>query len=223
MNIPGYPVAFDAASGSLITIDTLRFEERSPSKENCESRGYLASYDGQQQKCAVLRRALSGLSVSGDTATRHSQLLLDASRRTLTFAVSGATLYYITEPALSSEDAALAYATERLDGSAPVGVEITLERVRISDGQLERLPSLDISTLHPTSPRDWTLFARGGRAFTRTGNSLGVVDFESEPPRIRSVDLPNWGCRELEVTGNQVYCAGGAAGLQLIPLASEAP
>jgi hypothetical protein len=220
VNIPGYPVAFDAASGSLITIETLRFEDRSRSREDCESRGYLASYDGQQQKCAVLRRALSGLSLSGDTATRHSQLLLDSSRRTLTFAASGSTLHYVTEPALSDDEAASAYAAYQLDGTAPVGVKITLERVRIQDGALERLPSVDISTLHPTSPRDWTLFARANRAFTRTGNSLGVIDFEADTPQLRSIDLPNWGCRELEVAGDQVYCAGGAAGLQVVPLES---
>jgi hypothetical protein len=160
--------------------------------------------------------------VTGDTATRRSQLLLDSGRRTLAFAASGSVLYYVTEPELSTEEAASAYAIEHLDGTTPVGVEITLERVRIEAGKLERLPSLDISYLHPTSPRDWTLFARGNRAFTRTGNSLGIIDFDSsDTPPIRSIDLPNWGCRELEVAGNEAYCAGGAAGLRRIHLGKD--
>jgi hypothetical protein len=226
VNIPGVPIAFDAASGELITLDTLRFEERASSESECEGRGYDARYypPYDRDMCVVFRRALNALTVSDDVATRNSQLLLDSGRRTLAFAVSGATVYYITEPALNDEQTAEVYSTARLDGVRSPGVEVTLERVRLNRGQLERLPSLDVSALHPTSPRDWWLFARGGRAFTRTGNVLGVIEVESETPSVRSVTLPIWGCGNIEVAGDRLYCAGGGAGLQIIDLKSaQAP
>jgi hypothetical protein len=211
VNIPGSVLAFDADSGSLLTLETLSFEEHSDSRTppECEPRGYISYYSPASHSCQVARQALNGLSVEGDVATRHSRLLLDTSRRALMFAVSGADVYYVTEPLRTPEEAGTAGASRRF----------TLEHVHMSTGELERFPSVDVSELHQMSPRGWaTIVARGTRVFSVSGRELGVVDFGVDPPSVRSFALPPWGCPSFDVAGDKVFCAGGAAGLQIIDL-----
>jgi hypothetical protein len=215
VNIPGSVLHFDRATGSLITIENLRFEERVDSYSEC-AQVDMGEYDHIKGRCAVTRRALAGLSLEGDRAIRRSQLLLDTSRNAISFAVSGNQVYYVTEPLLSEGQRAAAVDSDAAD------VLVTIERVRIDDGELTRLPSLDVTGLHPTLPRYWpTLLARGNRVIAATAHDVAVIDFGVDPPSVRTAALPAWGCQgiDIDVTGEQIYCARGAAGLDVIPVA----
>jgi hypothetical protein len=216
VNVPGSVLAFDAGSGWLVTLETLIFEERAQTWAECAERGYGSVYDVMRRACRVVRRALNALSLEaepghdGDVATLQSRLILDDTRRALLFAVAGDQVFYVTEPLL--DDAAIAAA--EADGT----LTVTLERLRVRGGQFERLPSLDISALHARAPRAWGRFvARGNRVVSLVDDTLGVVDFDSEQPRVREVRLPR-GCPEFDLSGDTLYCAGGDAGLVAVAL-----
>lgn len=214
VNIPGSVIAFDAATSSLITLETLIVDARLETSVECETRGYASSYSNSGKgRCRVWRRALNGLTLDGDTATLQSRLLLDEDRRALFFAVSGDQVFYVTEPPGTGYSATL--------GSEPPSSGGSLERVRLIGGQLERLPSIDISALHPGPVRGWyNVVARGNRVYSLSGHygELGVVDLASDPPTLSRYPLPPWGCPTFDVIGDTAYCARGDAGLQVIDL-----
>jgi hypothetical protein len=217
VNIPGQVIAFDARSGSLISLETLRFEERFDSRHSCGQRGYVGSFGyGTPPVCHVMRHALNGLFLEGGVAIRQSQLLLDDSRRSVALAVSGHRVYYVTEPLLSESEASNA-SYDRAPGSN-ANLAFSIERVRVDRGQLERLPSIDVTGLYDTLPRYWELHARGERLFTFSQNELGVIDTSVEPPSVRKLRLPAYGCAAFEVAGNKAYCARRSAGLVVIDL-----
>jgi hypothetical protein len=140
------------------------------------------------------------LVVDGDLlVTQHVQII-DASRRR----------FFL--------DRQLAAAVD----SHAADVPVTIERVRIDDGQLTRLPSLDVTGLHPTLPRYWrTLLARDSRVIAATAHDVAVIDFGVDPPSVRTAALPAWGCHgiDIDVAGEQIYCARGEAGLDVISVA----
>jgi hypothetical protein len=211
VNIPGAALHFDSARGELITLEYARFSEPTRSAASCSTRGYLGSFDTSGSNCSVIRRVLNGLVLEGDRAVRKSQLLLDTDRRTEHLAVSGNEVFYVTEafadPAGSSE--------ARSSGD----VAVSLERVTLTDGQLERSPSIDLTGRHATLPRQWQHFAaRDGRVFTVSGSELGVFDARSDSPELVIYQLSGWGCPVLEAAGDDVYCAQGPAGVERIVL-----
>jgi hypothetical protein len=216
VNIPGSVLSFDVETGALVTLETLRFTEGAKLPVDCNAQGYSGSFSYPPRKCTVVRRALNGLRVDGDVAVRQSQLVLDDSRRTLAFAVSGDQVFYVTEP--------LQPAVATLGAPAPVtvsGVGVSLERIRVKGGQFERWPSVDLSGQHSASPRSWTHFvARGERVFSVNETELGVVDFGTEPPTLSVHHLPVWGCPAFDVAGDTVYCARGKAGVHTVDLSA---
>ncbi len=216
VNIPGSVLSFEATTGALVTLETLRFTEELNRAVGCDSQGYRGALDAVNSKCLVARRALNGLRVDGDVAVRQSQLVLDDSRRTLAFAVSGDQVFYVTEPLQPS------VVTRDAPGPITVsGAGVSLERIRVKGGQFERWPSVDVSGQHSASPRSWTQFvARGDRVFSVNETELGVVDFGTEPPTLSVHQLPVWGCPAFDVAGDTVYCARGKAGVQTVNLSA---
>jgi hypothetical protein len=151
---------------------------------------------------------IPGQSIAFDAATGS----LDDSRRSVAFAVSGERAYYITEPLLDHGELQRATSSPRETGRN-AGMPFTLERVRIDHGQLERLPSIDLTGLHDALPREWRIYARGERLFTLSESELGIIDTSVEPPSVRKMTLPPYVCVAFEVVGNTAYCSRGAAGV----------
>jgi hypothetical protein len=203
--IPGSVLDFDAATGGLITLEALPF--RDP-VESPECLGDPRLRDGVE--CPGQARALNGLVVDGERATRVGRLLLDTDEReALRFAVSNGTVYYVTQP--------LGLTSDRLGPFA--ARDIALQRVRLRDGRFERLPSFDIAGSSNLSPKLWTQFAaRGDRALWVTGGQLMVADFRSGQPRLEVHDIGPWGCAELELRDDTAYCAQGRAGYVAVTL-----
>lgn len=210
VNIPGAVLHFDAATGELVTLEYVRFTEEPSGGVPCESRGYLGTFDTTHTSCAVVRRLLNSLVLEGDRAVRKSQLLLDTDRRTARIAVSGKDIYYVTEPLESSAEPA---------GPANAEPEVTLERVELRAGQLERAPSIDLTGQHRSLPHAWQQFAaRDGRVFAVSGTELGVLDTTSDSPALVMHELSDWGCPILEAAGDDAYCVQGPAGVERIAL-----
>jgi hypothetical protein len=217
INIPGEAIAFDAATGSLMTLEMLTFEERA-TPAACLARGYVSFLQSYEKSiCRVTRHVLNGLTLDGDRAVRHSQLLLDDSRRSVAFAVTGDRAYYLTEPLLDDEQLA-AFSSAALARGAAAGMPFSVERVRMDRGQLERLPSIDVTGLHDTLPRAWRVYARGDRLFTLSESELGIIDASVEPPSVRKVALTPYVCVAFEAVGNKGYCSRGMAGVVEIDL-----
>jgi hypothetical protein len=210
VNIPGAALHFDSATGELITLEYARFTESTRSAESCATRGYLGSFTSDNN-CSVIRRVLNGLVLEGDRAVRKSQLLLDTDRRTERLSVSGKEVFYVTEAFADPADT-----TEPTSSSA---VAVTLERVTLTGGRLERSPSVDLTGRHAAVPRHWQHFAaRDGRVFTVSGTELGVFDARSDSPELLIYELSGWGCPVLEAAGDEAYCAQGPAGVERILL-----
>lgn len=213
IRIPGRVLQLDARAESLVTLDTLAFEELATFETDCSRRGYrgVISLDlsKPKQTCKLVRRVLNGLRLEGDLAIRESQLVLDETRRAVLFAASGDQLFYVTEPPLA-EDA---------DPIASEDTSVSLERIRVRDGRFERLPSLDLRGQHRLLPRRWqTALARGERFYSVSEGELGVVDFGVDPPALASYTLPAGGCPSLEVAGDTAHCALGPGGFASIDL-----
>jgi hypothetical protein len=210
VNIPGAVLHFDSATGELITLEYARFTESTRSAASCSTRGYLGSFTSGND-CSVIRRVLNGLVLEGDRAVRKSQLLLDTDRRTEHFSVSGNEVFYVTE--------AFGDPADTTEPSSSTAVAVSLERVTLKDGQLERAPSIDLTGRHAALPRHWQHFAaRDGRVFTVSNNELGVFDARSDSPDLVIYQLSGWGCPVLEAAGDEAYCAQGPAGVERILL-----
>jgi hypothetical protein len=196
---------FDAATGGLITLESLPFRDPVQPPECQGDRRLLGD-----RECPAQARALNGLVVDGERASRVGRLLLDTEEReALRFAVSNGTVYYVTQP--------LGVTSEWLGPFAPR--DVTLQRVRLRDGRLERLPSFDIAGSSNLSPKLWTQFAaRGDRALWVTGGQLMVADFRGDEPRLEVHDLGHWGCAELALRDDTAYCAQGRAGYVAVTL-----
>jgi hypothetical protein len=207
IQIPGSVLDFDAATGGLITLEALLFREP---RESPLCDGALLLADDPPGLCRVQRRALSGLIVDGERATRIGRLLIDTEQReALRFAVSNGIVYYVTQP--------MGLTGERVGPFA--AREITLQRVRLRDGRFERLPSFDIAGSSNLSPKLWTQFAaRGDRALWVSGGQLLVADFRGSEPRLEVHDLGPWGCAALALRDDTAYCAQGTAGYIAVTL-----
>jgi hypothetical protein len=67
---------------------------------------------------------------------------------------------------------------------------VTLKRVTLTGGQLERSPSSDLTGRHAALPRHWQRFAvRDGRVFTVSGTELGVFNARSDSPELVLYEL----------------------------------
>jgi hypothetical protein len=207
IGIPGSVLDFDAATGGLITLEALVFRE---SRESplCDGSVLLAGQPAGT--CRVQRRALSGLIVDGERATRVGRLLIDTEEReALRFAVSNGTVYYVTQPTGLTGEQVRPFAAR----------DITLQRVRLRDGRFERLPSFDIAGSSNLSPKLWTQFAaRGDRALWVSGGQLLVADFRGDEPQLEVHELGPWGCAALALREDTAYCAQGVAGYTTVTL-----
>jgi hypothetical protein len=207
IEVPGTVLDFDATTGGLISLEALLLREPRESPR-CQGAVLLRGQD--PRFCRVQHRALSGLVVEGERATRVGRLLIDTDEReALGFAVSSGLVYYVTQPSgLSSEQL------------RPFGArDITLQRVALRDGRFERLPSFDIAGTSKLSPKLWTQFvARGDRALWVSGGQLMVADFRSGEPRLEVHDLGLEGCAALALRDDIAYCAQGKAGYVTVAL-----
>jgi len=212
INIPGSVLDFDAATGSLLTLEQLfQIEPGGPS--DCEGRGFTSGYLPEKQACNVGRRVLNALRVSADRAERVGRLSLDTDeRRTARLAVSHGQVFYLTE-ARGAPGRSEASSVERA---------ITLERAVLRDGRLTQLPSLDVSSHSVLRPFTWETFAASGeRAFWSTGGQLIIADFSGAEPRVYDRSLAGSSCTALDVRGDTAYCALGQAGFIAMDLAAQ--
>ena len=141
---------------------------------------------------------------------------LRRDRRTVALAISGADIYYVTEPNLSSDER-----NEAQDLFADTSdLPVSLEHLRLGPDGFQRLPSIDLTGLHTTLPRNWQVYARGGRVYTISGQELVAIDTRNDAPTIIRRTLPTWGCPALDVRDDTLYCAREDAGLETIELTS---
>lgn len=216
INVPGRVLQLDAETGSLVTLDTLKFEEHAEFGADCAARGLVGAMSidlsRRKQECRLVRRVLNGLRIEGDVAVRQSQLILDAGRRAMLFAVSADQLFYVTEPPLERNAAPFA-------GDDAL---VSLERISVRGGRLERLPSLDLSGQHRYLPRHWqAAVARRERFYSASAGALSMVDFQADPPALSRYMLPAPGCAALEVAGENAFCALGRYGFASIELGTR--
>ncbi|HWO10106.1 MAG TPA: hypothetical protein VNN80_11520, partial [Polyangiaceae bacterium] len=207
VEIPGNVLDFDAATGALITLETLRLLEPLGS-DNCERA--VPKPDGTGEACMVLRRALNALMLDGARATRVGRLLLDADeRQVVRLAVSNGNVYYATQ-----RDELLG-----ADGAPFMPRAVSIERVVLRDGRFERQPSFDLAGSSSIPPGLWEQFvARGDRALWVAGDQLFVADFTGAEPRLEAHDIGPWGCASLDLRADVAYCAQGQAGYAEVPL-----
>lgn len=207
IEIPGSLLGFDAATGELISLEALRLDEAEAAPDCDTAR---RARGAEPWVCGVQRRALAGLVVDGDRATRVGRVVLDTDEReAVRFAVSAGTVYYVTQPAALPIVAEGPFAAR----------DITLQRVAWRDGRLERLPSFDVAASSNLSPKLWTQFAaRGHRALWVAGAQLLVADFSGDEPRLEVHELGAGGCEALALRDDTAYCAQGQAGYATIPL-----
>ena len=218
INIPGTAIHFNASTNELVTIDYRDSLEAVDSQADCYyARGNYGFYDGNDQNlCHVVRRTLNALTLEGDRAVRHSQLALDAERRTMNIAVSKNRIFYTTtefpDPAVFSGEAT---------PSATLS-PVMLESLRLDAGQLVRLPSQELRRLRSDSYGYYgQLYARDERAFEVFDNNLTVIDTLHPSAQTRlTQELPGWGCQSLEVASDAAYCAVGQRGVEVIDLSS---
>lgn len=223
INIPGTAIHFNGETGELVTVDYQTTIEPATSWEDCAARGAYAWYEQTPAQCSVTRRSINSLLIQGDRAVRQSQLYLDRSRRTGNIAVSDSRIFYTTSE-LPVYENSVASSTPVRSGEAvapPPTAPITLEALRLSGGQLTRLPSEELRRQPNNAYYYGELFARGDRAFEIYDNTVTVVD-TAEPmaPARLSHEIPSWGCQSLEVSADTAYCAVGQRGVEVIDLSS---
>jgi hypothetical protein len=223
VNIPGTVIHFNAETNELITLDYGETIEVAESEVDCFSRGYSAWFDGTPARCRVLRRSLNSLVIEGDRAVRKSELALDEAGRTSNIAVSDSRIFYTTSESYwrgGYLESASANGT-----SPPPPVEtapVTLESLRLEQGQLVALPSLELRRLPRNNAYYYgQLYARDERVFEIFDNNVTVVDtIDPEAPARLTRELPNWGCQSLEVADDTAYCASGQRGVEVIDLST---
>jgi hypothetical protein len=236
VNIPGTAIHFNAATGELVTIDYQQSLEPGADYADCATRGYYGYFDSDVAQCRVMRRSINSLVVSNDSAVRKSQLSLDQTRRTVNIAVSDDRIFYVTSdfPAyvqpmvyadVGSGGTGVAGASgDASDATQPHVSTVTLETVRIEDGTLTRLPSVELRRQADNGGyyMDYgQLYARGERAFAVYDNTMTAVDTaQLTNPRKLTHDLPGYGCASLEVGADAAYCAQGQRGVEVIDLSS---
>lgn len=215
IEIPGSVLHFDAQTGELITLEVLRLRALAGS-EACAADPSFPHEDG----CIITRRALNALQVGDEHATRVGRLLLDSGERNVAhLAVSNGMVYYATDPrrvVLSNGTPYYTTASGELANGPVVPLaprELTIERVVLRDGRLERLPSFDVAGAFDGMPMQWEHFAASGdRVLWGSEGQLYVVDFTGAEPRVEAHDLGLRGCAALDLRGNTAYCAQGTAG-----------
>lgn len=106
------------------------------------------------------------------------------------------------------------------DSTGPFAARsITLEQVVLRDGQLERLPSLDIGDGARFLPEHWQRFvACGERALWVSGSELVEAGFRDGMPRVQPHAIGLWGCESLDLRDDSAFCASGVAGYLQVPL-----
>jgi hypothetical protein len=102
---------------------------------------------------------------------------------------------------------------------------VTLETVRVEDGVLTRLPSVELRRQQNDGSYYYMdygqLYARGERAFAVYDNTMTAVDTaQLMNPRKLTHELPGYGCQSLEVGGDAASCAQGQRGVEVIDLSS---
>jgi hypothetical protein len=212
INIPGTPIHFNVETGELVTLDFTEAAELSATE--CGTVGYYSYTDGANN-CIVSRRTLSSLIVEGDRAVRKSKLLLDRDTRAGMIAVSDERIFYVTTDFPVYEQYGQA-------GAASLPGPVTLESLRLEQGSLVQLPSIELREMHNAGAYYYgQLYARGERVFEIFDNTLTVVDTHEPTEFTRlSRELPGWGCQSLEVAGDTAYCAVGQRGVEVIDLSS---
>ncbi|HKO91819.1 MAG TPA: beta-propeller domain-containing protein [Polyangiaceae bacterium] len=224
INIPGTAVHFNAGTGELVTVDYSLEREPGTSWDDCYQRGYYGEFIESTRECNVMRRSINSLVVSGTRAVRKSQLELDRTRRTTNIAVSDSRIFYttgnfpsypsyyggaVTDVGVSSGDSTVE--------QTPIS-SVTLESLRLENGTLTRLPSVDLRRQNQYYDYG-VLYARGDRAFSIYDQTVTVVDTEQlMTPRRLTHEIPGWGCNSLEVGGDTAYCAVGQRGVEVIDL-----
>jgi hypothetical protein len=229
VNIPGTAIHFNASSGELVTVDYQQTTEAGVDWNDCSTRGYYGYFDDAAQNCQVTRRSINSLVVAGERAIRKSQLLLDRTRRTGSIAVSNDRIFYTTSdfpkyapggyyPVPLAGNGGAASST---DTPAPDATTVTLESLRVQDGLLTRLPSVELRRQNSDYGYYGDLYARGTRAFSIFDNTMTVVD-TAQPlnPRTLSHEMPGYGCQSLEVAPDAAYCAEGQRGVEVVDLSS---
>ncbi|HVZ32904.1 MAG TPA: hypothetical protein VG963_10780, partial [Polyangiaceae bacterium] len=237
VNIPGTAIHFNAATGELVTLDYQESLEPGVDYADCGTRGYYGYFDDSINQCRVMRRSINSLVVSNDKAVRKSQLSLDQTRRTVNIAVSDDRIFYVTSDfptympvppvvyADSGSGGSAGASGDTSDATQPHVSTVTLETVRVEDGVLTRLPSVELRRQQNDGSYYYMdygqLYARGERAFAVYDNTMTAVD-TAQPmnPRKLTHDLPGYGCQSLEVGGDAAYCAQGQRGVEVIDLSS---
>jgi hypothetical protein len=170
----------------------------------------------------VTRRSINSLLVDGDRAVRKSQLLIDRTRRTNNIAVSDSRIFYTTtEFPVYEAGGPRPISSSDTQSNLPTS-PITLETLRLSGGQLSRLPSSELRRqVNAGYSYYGELFARDERAFEVYDNTVTVVDTVNVASPVRLThEIPNWSCQSLEVSGDTAYCAVGQRGVEVIDLSS---
>jgi hypothetical protein len=233
INIPGTPIHFNAETGELITLDYNNSIEPGKDWNECTVRGAYAYFDDTIDACRVTRRTLNALLVSNDRAVRTSQLSLDQTRRLGNIAVSDSRVFFTTTdfpPVVDSYGVATGTATAGSSDSTTVSSSsaaptplspVTLETLRLENGQLVRLPSTDLREVPSNGWYGGQLFARDQRVFEIYDNRVTVVDTtDGMKPATLTHEIPGYGCGSLEVAADSAYCALGQRGVEVIDMSS---
>ena len=98
---------------------------------------------------------------------------------------------------------------------------MTLETLRLENGQLLRLPSTDLREVPNYGWYGGQLFARDQRVFEIYDNRVTVVDTtDGMKPATLTHEIPGYGCGSLEVAADSAYCALGQRGVEVIDMSS---
>ena len=207
VNIPGTVVHFNAQTAELVTVDYERSVEPGTGYGDC-NRGAYGTYDAATGSCEVFRRTLNSLVLEGEQAVRRSRLLLDLIRRTGQVAVSDRRIFYTTlafPPPVAGPDTSISGGSSNVD-TDPTTLPVTpvsLETLSLSDGQLTRLPSLELRREYNLGWYSGQLFARDERVFEIHDNTLIAVDTaDASAPTRLTHEIPGWSCQSLEVAGD---------------------
>ncbi len=231
INIPGTPIHFNAETGELITLDYNNSIEPGKDWNECTVRGAYAYFDDTIDACRVTRRTLNALVVQDDRAVRTSQLSLDQTRRLGSIAVSDSRVFFTTTdfPPIMNAYGVSGGVTVGSSSSDTVSSEptptplspVTLETLRLENGQLQRLPSTDLREVPNYGYYGGQLFARDQRVFDIYDNRVTVIDTtDGMTPATLTHEIPGYGCGSLEVAADSAYCALGQRGVEVIDMSS---
>jgi len=227
INIPGTPIHFNAETGELLTLDYNNSIEPGKDWSECTVRGAYAYFDDTINACRVTRRTLNALVVRNDRAVRTSQLALDQTRRLGNIAVSDSRVFFTTTefpPVMNAYGVSVGASGSAATSSEPDPTPlspVTLETLKLENGQLLRLPSTNLREVPNYGWYGGQLYARDQRVFEIYDNRVTVVDTaDGKQPATLTHEIPGYGCGSHEVSADSAYCELGQRGVEVIDMSS---